>query len=239
MRPARFSLTILDMTHPLDKSPQSSTPEHASDANSTSRSPKRRCICCRGNGGKYALLRFVVAEHAIYFDLRQKLPGRGFYVCAQKHCLEKAFASAFRRVTKCGPQNLGDSCEAFVSDILLPGLRKRASELLRAGMQSRQLLLGAEGVELAAKNDTLGCYVLATDASAATAQKYRANATRKGLPCIELFDRTYYGRLFGKSDKVVLGWIPGTLCEEFYAIAAAIGRLDPTMNTCLTASDKG
>ena len=110
---------------------------------------------------------------------------------------------------------------------------------MRAGKQSRQLLLGAEGVELAAKNDTLGCYVLATDASAATAQKYRANATRKGLPCIELFDRTYYGRLFGKSDKVVLGWIPGTLCEEFYAIAAAIGRLDPTMNTCLTASDKG
>lgn len=190
------------------------------------RLPQRRCICCRGNGKKHALLRFTIMQNTLVFDLRKKLPGRGYYVCAQMHCLEKAFKQGFKRVTKREPADLADNSKTFVREIVLPGLKKRYTECLLAGFQSHQLLLGADSVEEAAKSDALACYVLATDASPSTAQKYRTNAERKNLPCIGLETRAFYGQLFGKSDKVVLGWLSGTLCEEFMAIETSIRQLE-------------
>lgn len=188
--------------------------------------PQRRCITCRGNGKKVTLLRFALFQNTLCFDLRHKLPGRGYYVCAQRSCLEKAFAGGLKRQTKHDPSEIAADLDSFIRDLLLPGLKKRYSECLLAGFQSHQLLLGADSVEQAAANDQLYCYVLATDASDSTAQKYRTNAERKGLPCIGLLDRAAYGHLFGKSDKVVLGWLPGHLSEEFAAIETAIRRLE-------------
>lgn len=189
------------------------------------REPQRRCMSCRGNGKKLALLRFVVFQGVLCFDLRHKLPGRGYYVCAQRHCLKKAFESGFKRVTKRDPQSLASDVDSFILEIL-PALKKRYQELFLAGFQSHQLLIGADSVEHAAASDALACYVIATDASASTRQKYEMNAGRKGLPCLGIFDRATYGHLLGKSDKVVLGWLPGHLYEEVYAIETAIRRFE-------------
>ncbi len=188
--------------------------------------PQRRCICCRSNGKKHALLRFVIFQNTLCFDLRAKLPGRGVYVCAQKHCLEKAFAAGFKRQTKHEPTELAPNAESFIREMLIPGLKKRYEECLLAGFQSHQLLLGADSVEKAAQEDRLACYVLATDASDSSKQKYLSNAQRKGLDCVGLCDRAFYGRLFGKSDKVVLGWMPGLLYEEFITLESSIRRLE-------------
>lgn len=192
----------------------------------TPRSPQRRCISCRGNGAKYGLLRFALVEGTLCFDLRKKLPGRGYYVCAQKSCIESAFQKGFKRVTRSASSGLAENAESFITDILLPGLRKRYAECLLAGFQSHTLLLGADSVEEAARSDSLAAYVIATDASESTSNKYRSNAARKNLPCLGLHDRSFYGRLFGKSDKVVLGWLPGHLYEEFSSLEASIRRLE-------------
>ena len=203
------------------------------------KTPQRRCLCCRGNGKKVDLLRFVVVDGVICFDLRKKLPGRGYYVCAQRHCIEKAFANGFKRVLKRDPSSLDSDAEAFIASVVLPGLRKRYTELLQSGYASHQLLIGSDSVEEAAKSDALGCYILATDASESTKKKYRLNAQRKGLPCVGLFDRAFYGQLFGKSDKVVLGWLRGSLCESFMPIEAAIRRLEGIREDNEMASDEG
>ncbi|MBO5753974.1 MAG: DUF448 domain-containing protein [Proteobacteria bacterium] len=192
--------------------------------------PQRRCICCRGNGKKHALLRFAVLNNTLVFDLRKKLPGRGYYVCAQMHCLEKAFKQGFKRVTKHDAAELADNTQSFVREIVLPGLKKRYTECLLAGFQSHQLLLGSDSVEEAAKSDALACYILATDASPSTTQKYRTNAERKKLPCIGLETRAFYGQLFGKSDKVVLGWLSGTLCDEFMSLEMSIRHFEETIS---------
>ena len=193
--------------------------------------PQRRCICCRGNGKKVTLLRFALFHDTLSFDLRQKLPGRGYYVCAQRHCLEKAFAGGLKKQTKHDATEIAKDLDTFIRELVVPGLKKRYCECLLAGFQSRQLLLGADSVEQAAQNDELACYVIATDASASTMQKYRMNAERKGLACTGLLDRCTYGRLFGKSDKVVLGWLSGKLCEEFVAIENSIRRLSEDDNS--------
>ena len=202
------------------------SPETSQINPSEKSTPQRRCICCRSNGKKHTLLRFAVFQNTLCFDLRGKLPGRGYYVCAQMHCLEKAFAGALKKQTKHDVTEIASDLPTFIQEILIPGLKKRYEECLLAGYQSHQLLLGADSVEKAAQEDRLACYILATDASESSKQKYQTNAQRKGLECCGLCDRAFYGKLFGKSDKVVLGWQPGQLYEEFIALESSIRRLE-------------
>ena len=171
------------------------------------------------------MLRFVVFNDTLCFDLRMKLPGRGVHVCAQRACLEKAFGGALKRATRKEVSSLGASVEDFVSGILMPGLRLRHREFLLAGLQSGQLLCGADAVDSAARDDRLVAYMLATDASESTSRKYRLNAERKGLPCLGILGASDYGELFGKSDKVVLGWTGGRVWDEFNMLEAAIVQL--------------
>lgn len=195
------------------------------DCSSGSAAPSRRCICCRSNGVKWGLLRFGVMGGLLCFDLRQKMPGRGYYVCPKPDCLKKAWSQAFKRVTKVSPVSISDSSEAFVTDWLVPGYQKRYRECLLVGRQNGELVLGADAVEHAAREDRLQCYILATDASDATRKKYALNAERKSIPCIGLLDRSAFGQLLGASDKVVLGWLQGsTVGEEFQKIESVLRR---------------
>ncbi len=189
------------------------------------KSPSRRCICCRGNGAKGGLLRFGVMGGALCFDLRQKLPGRGYYVCTNAACLKKAWDTQFKRVAKTSAEAIAATWEAFVKDVLIPGYERRYRECLLSGRQSGQLLLGSDAVEQAAREDRLMCYVLATDASESTRRKYETNAERKALPCVGHLDRAELGQLLGTSDKVVLGWTArSVLGAEFQRIEAVISR---------------
>lgn len=187
--------------------------------------PSRRCICCRGNGAKGGLLRFGIMGGNLCFDLRQKMPGRGYYVCTNEACLKKAWDSAFRRVAKASPEGVAPTWEAFVRETLLPGYERRYRECLLSGRQSRQLLLGSDAVEEAAREDRLMCYILATDASESTRRKYELNAERKGLSCYGLLDRSAFGQLLGTSDKVVLGWVVNSESgREFQRIETVLRR---------------
>lgn len=183
------------------------------------KAPSRRCICCRGNGAKFGLLRFGVINGTLIFDVRQKMPGRGYYVCATQNCLKKAWDAGFKKVLKTNPVGLAPSWEEFVKTLLIPGYEKRYRECLLAGRQSGLLLLGSDAVEQAAREDRLACYVIATDASDSTRKKYELNAQRKELPVFGLLDRAEYGKLLGASDKVVLGWCADSqLAREFMNI---------------------
>lgn len=194
-------------------------------ASRNSEGPQRRCVCCRSSDQQNALLRFGVFQDVLCFDLRKKLPGRGYYVCARRQCLEKAFGGALKRATKKDVSSLAPTVGEFVDTVLIPGLQRRYREYLLAGLQSGQLLCGADKVDAAASSDRLAGYLLATDASESTLKKYRMNAERKGLPCLGLLPSSDYGELFGKSDKVILGWIPGKIWDEFRMLEAAIVQL--------------
>ncbi|OQX71517.1 MAG: hypothetical protein B6D62_01855 [Candidatus Cloacimonas sp. 4484_275] len=51
--------------------------------------PLRSCVICGNKQEKKNLLRFVLIENEIVFDLHHKIPGRGFYVCDENSCLGK------------------------------------------------------------------------------------------------------------------------------------------------------
>ncbi len=51
--------------------------------------PRRSCVVCRKKDEKRNLLRFVIIEGEIVFDMKQKLQQRGYYVCNENGCIIK------------------------------------------------------------------------------------------------------------------------------------------------------
>jgi len=51
--------------------------------------PVRTCVGCRAKRPKRELLRVTVADGVAVFDRKQKLPGRGFYLCPERSCIDK------------------------------------------------------------------------------------------------------------------------------------------------------
>ncbi len=189
-------------------------------------SPERSCIVCRETAEKQELIRLSLLSDHLCFDLRHKLLGRGYYLCARRACLEKGFSGAIKRVTKHEPTELASDVVDFALNTLIPGFRKRTLECITSGRQSGQLLLGADAVEDAARRNTLACYLLASDISQSNIKKYGTNAGRKEIPCVvACYTGSFYGHLFNKSDKMVLGWTPGPLYEIWMNSAIALENL--------------
>jgi predicted RNA-binding protein YlxR (DUF448 family) len=49
--------------------------------------PLRRCVACRGQKPRSALLRVAGVEGKAVFDARAALPGRGAWLCKEEKCL--------------------------------------------------------------------------------------------------------------------------------------------------------
>ena len=69
--------------------------------------PIRTCIGCRKKEAKTSLVRFTfTVDSGIQLDKRQRMPGRGAYVCPDVACLEKAWKRrAFARALKISPSH--------------------------------------------------------------------------------------------------------------------------------------
>ncbi len=113
----------------------------------------------------------------------------------------------------------------YIVDSLLPALRKRYSEVLLVGYQTGELIYRSELVEQAAREDRLMCYVLATDAGAATRAKYERNAQRKRLICCGLLSKNVIGSVLGCSPRSVLGWLGGRGYRRFLHLESMISQL--------------
>ena len=64
--------------------------------------PMRTCIGCRNRTSKAGLVRLVLCDGMVKVDRKQKLPGRGAWLCLDKNCLDQAnrrhaFGRAFRQ----------------------------------------------------------------------------------------------------------------------------------------------
>ncbi len=51
--------------------------------------PQRTCVVCRKKSEKRKLMRFVLLDFEIVFDLNCDIKKRGYYVCDDNSCLQK------------------------------------------------------------------------------------------------------------------------------------------------------
>lgn len=51
--------------------------------------PQRTCVVCRKKTEKKKLMRFVLLDYEIVFDLNCDIEKRGYYACDDNSCLQK------------------------------------------------------------------------------------------------------------------------------------------------------
>ncbi len=50
---------------------------------------ERSCVICRKKSDKSELLRFASVDGIQVFDLKNRIQGRGFYICNDSDCLQR------------------------------------------------------------------------------------------------------------------------------------------------------
>ncbi len=106
----------------------------------------RRCIVTRQALEKPAMIRFVIdPEGRVAPDLKERLPGRGLWVTADRAILDQAIAKhAFSKAAKQSVKLAPD-----LADRVVALARREVAELLGLARKSGQLVAGFEKVEAA------------------------------------------------------------------------------------------
>lgn len=106
--------------------------------------PERRCIVTGDVQPKRGLIRFVAGPDGMVVpDLAEKLPGRGFWVSADRACIDKAAARGmFSRAAR-APVGTPDG----LADLIEAGLARRVIELVSLARKSGKAVAGFEKVK--------------------------------------------------------------------------------------------
>ncbi|MDH2326842.1 RNA-binding protein [Cereibacter sp. SYSU M97828] len=128
----------------------------------TGTDPERKCIVTGASSPKVGLIRFGLGPDAqVVPDVLARLPGRGFYVSADRKAIEKAaakglFARAARQPVKV-PEGLADMVEAQVA--------RRVVDLISLARKAGAAVTGYEKVKDWLVKDKAQILVQASDGS--------------------------------------------------------------------------
>ncbi|AZT90187.1 YlxR family protein [Caldicellulosiruptor changbaiensis] len=80
--------------------------------------PHRKCVGCQKIRPKYQLLRIAKNNEGIFIDEKQRLPGRGAYLCKNEECLHLAMKKkGLERSLKVAiPKEFYDVVERFFAE---------------------------------------------------------------------------------------------------------------------------
>ena len=160
---------------------------------------ERTCISCGAPAPRGELMRVVLdPDGRPVVDTRQRLPGRGAYVCWQRSCVEGA-ARGYRRAFKRAVQG-GEG----VLDLARGHTRRTLVETCALAQKSGGLKTGGHTVKMALAH-RWGCAgLLASDASEETAARHRRLCGKQELPVWVLtLTSEEFGNAVGKGVRSV------------------------------------
>ena len=179
--------------------------------------PLRRCIVGGGTFPKESMIRFVVApDGTLAPDVAGRLPGRGFWLRADRDVINKAlvgksFAKAARSAVE-----VPDDLVRRLEDLLA----RRCLDLIGLARRAGRLAAGFEKVQAALREEPKGVLIVASDAAAGGRAKVQALAP--GLVTIDPFTAAELGGAVGRDAIVHMAVEPGRLAD---ALIAEAGRL--------------
>jgi hypothetical protein len=172
------------------------------------RGPHRRCIVSAAVQPRQQLVRFVVSPTGeIVPDVAQRLPGRGFWLSADRDmidraCAKKVFAKAARAQVAV-PGTLADDVERL--------LVHRCQELIGLARRARQAVCGYAQTREWLERGSAAVLLAACDGSEDQRQKMRGPAG--AVAVVGALSRDELGAAFGR-DQVVHGVLaPGKLAS--------------------------
>ncbi len=196
------------------------------------RTPQRRCLVDRQSKPKHRLIRFVVGpDGAVTPDLSLDLPGRGFYLSADRAILEKATApkaaGLFARAAR-QPVKVPEDLLARLADLTADRVLRLVSLARRAG----EATSGFDRVAEAIQAGRVAVLLAAADGAADGRSKLLGMARARGLgsvPVIDWLPAEALGRCFGRDHAVHGAISPGGLADKmiYEAARAAAVRGQP------------
>jgi len=171
--------------------------------------PERRCIVTRESGGKDGLIRFVLdPEGRVLPDLAERLPGRGYWVSADRATLERAvakglFARAARQPVKVAPDLVA---------IVEAGLARRLVELIALGRKAALAVAGLEKTREALVKGRAALLIQAADGSARGRAELRPPEGESTLvACLFAHE---LGLAFGRDSVIHAAMLAGGLTDR-------------------------
>ena len=175
--------------------------QRARDVGVEGKTPMRRCIVCGATADRSRMVRFVVGpDGAILADVDSRLPGRGFWLCADRDMVNTAAArNAFARAAKAPvsvPSDLADRVERVLAKRCLDriGLARRAGELVAGFERVKAWLVNAKG--------KTGDSVLLSAFDGALEGREDIQAKAPGLMRVDLFGADELGGALGRERTV-------------------------------------
>jgi predicted RNA-binding protein YlxR (DUF448 family) len=170
----------------------------------------RRCIVTRQALEKPALIRFVIdPEGRVTPDLKERLPGRGLWVTADRAILEQAVAkNAFSRAAK---QSV--KVDRDLTDRVIELARREVAELVGLARKSGQLVAGFEKVEAALRSGKVRVLVAASD-GAADGRGKLARVARSGVEICAPLTAAELARALGREHAVHAAIKAGGIAEK-------------------------
>lgn len=160
------------------------------------RQSERTCIACRASRPKDAVVRVAVAAGRVVLDYREKLPGRGAYVCPEQECIRRAFArdalSKAMRMKVQAPEG-----REFIA-LLADAIRHKIRSLLTMAAKAGKLAAGYSAVKDSFEKGRVLGLLYAEDLSDGTREKIAGAAQGASPPEAVLFTREELGAMLGR-----------------------------------------
>jgi predicted RNA-binding protein YlxR (DUF448 family) len=201
--------------------------------NQTDATPElgRRCLASGEIKPKDDLIRFVVAPGQVMVpDLAGNLPGRGFWVSADREAIDTAarknlFAKAAKDKIKTDPK---------LADCVADLLRKRCLEWIGLSRSAGIAVLGQPQVEAALKSNKIDLLLLAEDAAINGLEKMGTK-----IDSARSFTRNELGKALGHDQIVYAGLKSHSITAKLRGMLAHLEKIEHKHHlSCDTDSGK-
>jgi len=195
-------------------------PRKAATGSKKGDGPTRRCIVTGAVRGKDELLRFVIGPDGdVVADAEGRLPGRGFWLSADRNVLEKAcvrnlFAKAARRDVRIAA-GFADQIERLMV--------RRCLDLIGLARRAGQAVAGYEKARDWLKSGRAGLVLAAADGGESGRAKVHGLAA--GIPLLDVLSADELGQAFGRERAVHVAVAPGTLADRLRCDGARLSGL--------------
>ncbi len=192
--------------------------------------PERLCILTGEVAESDHLIRFALSPDArIVPDIAAKLPGRGFWITADKGLIDQAVASGnfAKRASRALKQPVSASAVApDMADVIDRLLRDRCLNLLGLERRKGTLVLGFDSVAETVRAGRAAMLIEAADGAADGRSKLKALAEKSPRPVrmIDLFCRAELSLALGRENvvhaAVKSGGVAKALVKDLARLAA-------------------
>ena len=186
---------------------------------------ERTCIGCRNAFEKDQVVRIAAGPETIVLDYREKLPGRGCYVCPRRECIEKGVnrenvSRSLKSKVRVPP------AEEFIAE-LIRNIQEKIKFLIAMSVKSGKIAAGYSAVEDALKNKRVEFLLYARDISEGTKEKIARTVSETNTPEATLFTRDELGSMMSRELVGVVAFEDKRIAE---GIRKEIARLKGLIN---------